>query len=258
MKKCPATVLLVDGDILLYRFAFTNATKIDWGDDCVTTSSNLDKAIFDTDQFILGLIEKTGTVKVIVCLTGSLNFRYEVLPSYKANRADKEKPELLDGIRDHLQEAYSTRLKEGLEADDVMGILSTRTPDKYIIASADKDMQTIPGWLFDWKDNTLRYVTEKEADYNFYTQILTGDTADGFKGCPGIGPKKAEKILDGCLEAWKPYVWERIVEAYEAKGLTEEDAIVQARVARILRAEDYNFETKEVKLWTPPSYPSTE
>ena len=34
-------------------------------------------------------------------------------------------------------------------------------------------------------------------------------------------------------------------------GLTEEDALVQARVARILRANEYDFGTGEVKLWEP-------
>ena len=31
------------------------------------------------------------------------------------------------------------------------------------------------------------------------------------------------------------------------------DALVQARVARILRNTDFNFKTKEPTLWTPPS-----
>jgi DNA polymerase-1 len=43
-----------------------------------------------------------------------------------------------------------------------------------------------------------------------------------------------------------------VVAAFESKGLTEEDALVQARVARICRASDYDFKTKEVKLWNPP------
>ena len=245
--KCPATVLLVDGDILLYRFAFTNQRTIQWDEDTESEAINLDKALYDTDVFIESLIIDTKTERCIVCLTGSLNFRYEILPSYKHNRADKEKPVLIDDIREHLVDKYSTRLKEGLEADDVMGILSTKTPNKYIIASADKDLRTIPGWFYDWKTRSLEHISERDADYFFYTQILTGDTADGFKGCPGVGPKKAVKILSQHPERW----WLDVVAAYEAKGLAEEDALVQARVARILRAEDYDFENKEVILWTP-------
>ena len=39
--------------------------------------------------------------------------------------------------------------------------------------------------------------------------------------------------------------------AFHKAGLTEEDALVQARVARILRADDYNFKNGEITLWEP-------
>jgi DNA polymerase-1 len=42
-----------------------------------------------------------------------------------------------------------------------------------------------------------------------------------------------------------------VVDAYLKAGLTEEDALMNARMARILRAEDWDFENNEVKLWTP-------
>jgi len=41
------------------------------------------------------------------------------------------------------------------------------------------------------------------------------------------------------------------VKAYTKAGLDEDDAIVQARCARILRSEDWDTETKRIKLWTP-------
>lgn len=38
---------------------------------------------------------------------------------------------------------------------------------------------------------------------------------------------------------------------YEFRCITEEDALVQARCARILHADDWDFEKSEVILWTP-------
>ena len=35
--------------------------------------------------------------------------------------------------------------------------------------------------------------------------------------------------------------------------MTEEDALVNARLAKILTADDYDFERKEPKLWSPSS-----
>ena len=39
---------------------------------------------------------------------------------------------------------------------------------------------------------------------------------------------------------------------FKDKELTEEDALVNARLARILTVDDYDFENKKPKLWTPP------
>ncbi len=60
-----------------------------------------------------------------------------------------------------------------------------------------------------------------------------------------IGPKTASRLLDEAAN------WDTVVNAYEKAGLTEEDALVQARVARILRASDYDQSTQEPILWTP-------
>ena len=40
---------------------------------------------------------------------------------------------------------------------------------------------------------------------------------------------------------------------FEDKGYTEEDALTNARLARILTVEDYDFNKKQPKLWSPSS-----
>jgi DNA polymerase-1 len=47
--------------------------------------------------------------------------------------------------------------------------------------------------------------------------------------------------------------WNAIVRAYEKKGLTEADAIREARMARILRASDFDFKTMRPIPWMPPT-----
>lgn len=94
-----------------------------------------------------------------------------------------------------------------------------------------------------------------EADFNHLFQTLTGDVCDGFKGCPGIGPKKAGNILGVATDSdghfFRDVAWDAVVATYEKKGLTEADALVQAQVARICRAEDWDADKREVKLWSP-------
>jgi len=74
-------------------------------------------------------------------------------------------------------------------------------------------------------------------------QTLMGDSTDNYKGCPKVGLKTAEKILA------ENSTWETVVAAFEKAGLSEEDALENARLARILRDGEYNNETGEVKLW---------
>ena len=79
-------------------------------------------------------------------------------------------------------------------------------------------------------------------------QTLVGDSTDGYKGCPGVGKVKAGRMLTGLKQV---EMWEAVVEAYKRKNKTEEDALQQARVARICRATDYDYKEKKVKLWCP-------
>ena len=239
--------VLIDGDILCYRISSVNESFTQWDDDIWTLSGDAKQAAYDFDGAIESIVESTGAEDYVVCLTGSTNFRKEVSETYKANRGDKRKPFLLKPLREHILENHRSELWEGLEADDVMGIMAT-DPDlggTRFIYSQDKDMWTIPAFIWDFDTSTVIANPIDNADYKFFYQTLTGDPVDGYSGCPGVGPVAATKALDGNV------TWEAVVAVYEKKGLTEEDALIQARQARILRYDDYDQETATVKLWSP-------
>jgi len=84
----------------------------------------------------------------------------------------------------------------------------------------------------------------------FFEQILKGDPIDGYYGIKGIGPKKAERIIDEAKEMGMP-LWDAVCNAYLSNGLTIENALLNARMAHILTAGEYDFKTKTVKLWEP-------
>ena len=123
-----------------------------------------------------------------------------------------------------------------------MGIKSNSTT---IIVSDDKDMKTIPTRLYRPISGESLDISQQEADKNFLTQALTGDSTDGYKGLSGVGIKKAEVILGA-----RPH-WGAVEAAYLKAGYTKEEALTQARLARILRSGDWDYDKKEVKLWTP-------
>lgn len=248
------TTILVDADIVAYKFAAA-AEENFFFDEGVPLQllDNFDQVSVQIDEYLAELMTKLGGTKLVLALScpSEENFRLPVLPSYKENRKGVQRPTYLKPVREWLIKNYPNAIyqRPTLEGDDVMGILATSKviPGKKIIVSEDKDLQQIPGWLYNpRKDDKPRQITEEAGDYYFYTQTLTGDPTDNYKGCPGIGKVRAEKILSEAEDKWAA-----IVETYESKGLTEEDALVQARCARICRAADYDFKGRKVILWSP-------
>lgn len=241
--------LLIDGDVVAYKATAAVEQEIDWGDDLFTLHSNADEAKRIVTQQMYGFYEKLDTIDAVIAFSDSHNFRKDIFPAYKSNRSGKRKPVAYKAIKAWMETEFTCYQRPGLEGDDILGILSTSDKiirGQKIIVSVDKDFKTIPGYFYNPdKDDKPEFFDVDAANYWHMMQTLTGDVTDGYPGCPGMGPKKAEKLLDG---VWN---WETIVAAYEKAGLTEEDALTQARCARILRAEDYDFKKKEVKLWEP-------
>lgn len=201
------------------------------------------------DRNIAEVKEALKADEIIVALTDEVNWRKEVMPTYKGHRRDR-KPIIYRALRSYVDEKYRSYKRPKLEGDDILGILMTHpkiVPGDKIMVSIDKDMKTVPGNLVNWNDPTreIQVITEDQANYWHLYQTLTGDTADGYPGCPGIGPKSAEKILA------KDPGWNSVVAAYAKAGLSEEVALMNARVARICRASDYNFKEMAVRLWAP-------
>ena len=243
--------LLIDADIVVFRFAsaFSKKETTDWGGGLVTESKiNLPKAKQELDKFVDSLKLKTWADKITMCFTDKVNFRYSVLPTYKYNRAGQDKPELYNTLQSYVRKNYDCKSKPGLEADDVMGIMSTLDPGNCCIATIDKDLLQIPGLHYNWNWGRSFECFVEDCDRYFYQQILTGDPGDGYKGIPGIGVVTAQKLLESFDH---DNIWSEIVKAYESHGLTEADALQQAGVARMCRAEDYNFDKQEVILWEP-------
>lgn len=239
--------LLVDSDINAFKAAAAVEQEIDWGDGYMTWHVEVDDAINHLTDQIADLQERFEPDAMIFALTDEHNFRMDVLDTYKSNRKNVKRPLALKAVRQYIIDNYDTYKRPGLEGDDVLGILSTGkvVEGEKIIVSIDKDMKTIPGKFVHRVEEGILDISEEEADYWHMYQTLTGDATDGYKGCPGVGPVKAEKLLaDG-------HEWHKVVAAYEKAGFSEHEALVQARCARILRACDYDFKKKEVILWEP-------
>ena len=178
-------------------------------------------------------------------ITGENNFRKLIYPEYKANRT-RPKPVHLAAVLDHSVRRLHAEVVDEIEADDKLSIRATELDAEgkdWVIVSPDKDLLTVPGHHYNPFTNTYKVVDPHEAAFNFYCQCLTGDNADNIPGIYGIGPKKAEAILDECL--YEDDMYKTVLGVYQEKGLDEEVLIRNARLLHMLR--------HPLDLWEPPS-----
>jgi rRNA-processing protein FCF1 len=166
-------------------------------------------------------------------------FRKKLNSDYKANRKNNN---YVSMVRNYYAEniAYYS---DTLEADD---LIANRVKDlgynNCIIVSIDKDLKTIGGYYWsyyrqkckdfdgnyitlengiidtEFKHNSVEFITEKEAEFNFYQQMLVGDSSDNIKGIKGIGQVKSTKLLNSSsnyfIQAARQYIEKSTKEAF--------------------------------------------
>lgn len=248
MENSNNKTLLVDGDTMAFMAALG---KNEFGDQ-----RGKDQAIANMEEHLAFLQSYLQVDAYQILLSDpKANFRKEVFPAYKSNREGAERPPLIDELKDYLRENHLAYHEDRLEADDLQGILAT-TPDdtQKVIVSIDKDLRQIPGLLFNpnkYQDGIVTITREEGLKWKF-AQTVLGDTTDGYPGVPGIGPKKWEKNLNEFLKD-RPVddLWELVLSLFLKHSLDEEYALRQIRCAHILQHGDYNWSTKEIRLWTP-------
>lgn len=244
---------LIDGDVYLYQAVHRGLTAMSFDGEHYIYAFDLSELLSDFAGSIEGICQEVGKitnsekVEPVICLSSKTNFRKKrVNPDYKGNRAPK-KPLAFKALNDAVMEKYSPRRQRGLEADDLLGIYHTSRGNRdTVVCSIDKDMLTLPGYCYNTDKGEFVDVSPKDAEQYFLRQVLIGDRVDNYFGVPGVGEKTAYSIFerDG-------YSWNTVVDTYESRGLTEKDALMNARCAYILRHGDFSFEHKKVRLWTP-------
>jgi len=214
---------LIDADIVAYRVACT--LEDDDAEDFVYARA---------EDLIDQILVNTETTEYRLFLTGKNNFRYTIYPEYKAHRP-KEKPFWLEKCRQYLIATFNAEVIDGQEADDALGIAQT---EDTIICSIDKDLLMIPGRHYNFVKDEFQEVTNDSGMLHFYMQCLTGDRSDNIKGIEKIGPKKAEKILAGCVTEQE--MFNAVREAYS----NDEEFLMNGRVLWIRRKENEDWKDR--------------
>ena len=246
---------LIDLDLMAYM-AVTEGQE-EWRDP----KTNEWTYCLDEDATIEALNDRIEQIcaeckceSALLCVGAGRYFRHIIEPEYKASRKNKRKPLGYRGVVDRMIEEWTAEHGVGLEADDVMGLLHTDPNSEFhtVLVSSDKDMKTLPGeWYNAFKEvPETTHTTTLEADRAMFAQALTGDSSDGYPGCKGVGAVKATQHLAGAGTVRE--MWDIVRAVFVDAGRTPDDALLQIRLARILRYGDYNWEDGQVNLWTPP------
>jgi len=243
--------LLIDADYIVYKACAGAESEIDFGDDVIVVTSKFSDAYSYVERELYKIAEDLGQFDdSILFFSDSINFRKLLDPTYKGHR-NRKKPCGYKRVINKLKGEYNVVVMPSLEADDAIGIYATKE-EGHIICSPDKDMRQIPGDLYDLSEGVVT-ITKEEGDRWHLIQTMAGDQTDGYAGVPTIGVKRADAILTE-----KGATWQTVLETFLEKGLTEEDALLNARLAKILQVEDYDFANQTVRPWTPSSGDGTE
>lgn len=178
-----------------------------------TTASGLNtSAIFGFVNTLQDLLKRENPTHIAVCFDpAGKTFRHEEYPAYKAQReATPEDIKLSVPYIKQILDAYNITVCEvpGFEADDVVGTLSRLASERgyqTFMVTGDKDFGQLvkPNVkIYNPGKNEILGVAEVNAKYGLESPLqvidllgLMGDAADNIPGCPGVGPKTAEKLI---------------------------------------------------------------
>ena len=235
--------LLIDADFTVYKCCAAAESEIDFGDDVIIVTSKFSEAYACVMREIKKIQRHFGSFDDIILFFSSPdNFRKKIQGDYKGHR-NRKKPCAYKRVINKLKTEFEVITMPTLEADDAMGIYATKYPGN-IIVSPDKDMKQIPGMLYNFDESFT--IDKSEGAKWHLVQSAAGDNTDGYAGIPGIGIKRATQMFEE-----KGWSWKTLVDAFKEKGLSEDVALMNARLAKILTTDDYDHEKGEPVLWNP-------
>lgn len=269
-KDTDKKLFLLDAFALIYRayFAFSRNPRLNSKGENTSAAFGFTNALID----VLNK-EKPTHIAVVFDAPGGATNRQEDFADYKANR--EEMPEDIRNMLQPIKEIIEAfripiLLKEGFEADDVIGTLAKKAEEHGFttyMMTPDKDFgQLVTENTFMFKPARggkphevwgIKEICEKFEvdDPKKVIDILGlwGDSVDNIPGIPGIGEKTSKKLIAqyGSVEGL-------IEHAHELKGKQKENVInfadqgrMSKMLATIITDVDVPFDIEDLQLSKP-------
>ena len=196
-------ILLVDADSLIFASCYRKRQTPE--DEKYYTDITDSRNKFD-EQFmqIVNHLEEIYTIDKVITFSGSKgNFRKLITKKYKANRKNSELPPLLNEMHQFVKDQYDSVYGYGVETDDMVArywhnLTQQFGRNEVCIVSIDKDYRQFPALIYNYhyKHKEILDISEDEAMYNFYEQMIMGDSADNVNYFKGKGKRFAEKYFE--------------------------------------------------------------
>ena len=258
-------LFLIDAYALIFRgyYAFIKNPRIN--------SKGLDtSAILGFTNSLFDVIKRERPDYLAVCFDkGGSKDRTKIFEQYKANR--EETPEAIKMsvpiIEDILKSLnISTLVKEGYEADDIIGTITKRVnSDEYEIfmVTPDKDFAQLvdesvfiyrPVFGGGYETWGVKEVLEKFEISNTSQVIdflaMKGDSVDNIPGLPGVGDKTAKKFLKefGSIEGLLENTSKLKGKIKEKIELNKELGVLSKKLATIITDVPVDFEIEDLRL----------
>jgi len=251
---------LIDADLVAYRCAASCQKQ-----GVVTEDFGIAQG--RASNLLNSILQETRATDRVLYLSGGENFRKAVVPTYKANRVDQERPHYLEALREYLVVEWGAKVTDGIEADDALGIHQSEAGvGTTTICSLDKDLKQVPGYHYTWEMNgtgstgkawkreaALTFVKPQEAMFNFYWQMVMGDRADNVLGFDGKMRAAVPKFLEGHYELMQTLETEQemfdyVYALYDNSGTSTLQMLHNGFCLHVQRYEDDNWLLKGKQL----------
>jgi len=165
------------------------------------TEKTPEEVIQACDDILTMILTDCGADSYIAIIKGkdTIKDRLAVNPEYKQNRP-KESPKYWDLCKQHFIENWGAIEVNDMEVDDAVAICYYELQDSFICA-IDNDLLGLSsqGKLphFNWRKKEFYTVSDYDADYKFWSDMICGQKGDNIHGLKGKGEKFVEKLLHG-------------------------------------------------------------
>lgn len=258
------TFLIVDGNGLIHR-AYHALPEF------TTKDGKHTNAVYGFASIMHKTIAELAPAFIAVCFdTKAPTFRDKLYKEYRIQRPEikEELKSQFPYVKEFLTASGIFNIeKDGLEADDLIGIIATISAKKNlktIILSGDKDMMQLINetvyvltpqlgfgkaklYTSEEVKKTFGVSPEQIADY----KALAGDSSDNYKGVTGIGPKGAVMLLNRFKTLEGIYAHIHEIESERMKKSLEtfkKNALISKELATILTKDHVGFSIDDAKF----------